>query len=371
MTFKTLAPLLLFAAPLHAVPVFIGTNTGGKSESKGIYLADFDPDTGNLTEPKLAAAYGNPGFLAEHPTKPVLYACGNPTKPYPDGSGSVAAFAIGEEHGLEFLGEFSSGGKGTCHVAVDGAGNTVAVANYGDGSFSTIRLDEKGVPSSAGSTLKGSGSGPNQKRQEGPHAHGVYFDKSNRYFFMPDLGLDKVLVYPFDAATSKLGEPLAPLETAPGAGPRHLAMTPDEKHGYVINELDNTVLAAAYDGKGKFTAQGVATTLPEGFSSWSATSEIEVHPNGKFVYGSNRGHDSIVVYQRDTASGKLELVQHAPCGGKIPRHFKISPDGKWLLCAHQDSNTISVMSLDPKTGKLGEPGNTVAAPSPICILFVR
>jgi len=370
MTLKTLFPLLALTAPLHAIPVFVGTNTGGKSTSKGIYLADFDPATGKLTEPKLAAEYANPGFLAEHPTKPILYACGNPTKPYPDGSGSVAAFAIGEEHGLEFLGEFSSGGKGTCHVAVDATGGTVAVANYGDGSFSTIKLDEKGIPSAAGTVIKSSGSGPNPKRQEGPHAHGVYFDKANKHLFMPDLGLDKVLVYPFDAATSKLGEPLAPLVSAPGAGPRHFAFSPDEKHAYVINELNHTVTASSY-ADGKFETIDSVPTIPADFTAWNSTSEIEVHPNGKFVYGSNRGQDTIVVYQRDEKSGKLTHLQNAPCGGKIPRNFKIAPDGKWLICAHQDSNTISVLSLDPKSGKLGEPSSTVPAPSPICILFAR
>lgn len=367
---KLVITFLILTASLQAAPVFIGTNTGKNSTSKGIYRADFDSATGKLTEPVLAAAYQNPGFLALHPIRPILYACGAPATPFPDGSSSVAAFVIDGDYGLKFLGDASAGGKGACHVAVDSTGGTVAVANYGDGSFSTIKLGLDGLPGAAVSVIKSTGAGPNLPRQNGPHAHGVYFDKANKHLFMPDLGLDRVFVYPFDAATSGLGAPLPPLTITPGAGPRHMAFSPDEKHAYVINELVNTVTAASY-ADGKFTVLGSVQTLPADFTGKNTTAEIEVHPSGKFVYGSNRGHDSIVVYQRDAGTGGLTLLQHAPCGGRIPRHFKIDPSGKWLLCAHQDSNTISVLPLDPETGKLGEPTNTVSSPSPICLLFAR
>ncbi len=370
MHYKILLPLFLLSASLQAAPVFIGTSTGGKSSSKGIYLAEFDSATGKLTEPTLAAEYGNPGFLALHPAKPVLYSTGLPVEPFADGTGSVAAFSIGSDNALKFLGEASTGGKNACHVAVDATGSTVAIANYGDGTFSTIKLDGNGIPGAIASLISNTGSGPNKPRQDGPHAHGVYFDKANKHLFVPDLGLDQVLVHPFDAATSKLGAPLPSLATAPGVGPRHMAFSPDEKHAYVINELDNTILAASHTG-GKFKALGSVPTLPADFTGKSTTAEIEVHPNGRFVYGSNRGHDSIAVYQRDAASGDLTFLQHVPCGGKTPRHFKIDPTGKWLLCAHQESNTISVLPIDPATGKLGEPVNTVSTPSPICLIFPR
>ncbi len=364
---KLITPFFLLSAPLHAVPVLIGTGAGGGS--KGIYLADFDSATGKLTDPILAAEYTNPGFLALHPTKPVLYACGTPIKPFADGSSAVAAFSIGAEHALKFLGEASAGGKGACHVAVDKTGSTVAVANYGDGSFATLKLDGSGVPGEIATLIKHNGSGPNKPRQDGPHAHGVYFNKANTQLFMPDLGLDQVFVYPFDAATSKLGDPLPALVSTPGVGPRHLTFSPDEKNAYVINELGNSVTTSTYEG-GKFTVLETVPTLPPDFNGKNTTAEIEVHPNGKFVYGSNRGHDSIVVYQRDAGTGALKFLQHAPCGGKIPRYFKIDPSGKWLLCGHQDSNTISVLPLDPATGLLGAPVNTVSTPSPICLLFV-
>ena len=294
----------------------------------------------------------------QHPGRPVLLAVGSPNKPFADGSGSVAAFAIAGDHSLTFLGEASSGGKDACHLAIDGAGQTVAVANYGDGHVATIHLDEKGIPKEIASLITNQGSGPNKTRQDGPHAHGVYFNKANDFLFVPDLGLDRVLVYPFEQSSSKLGDALPPLVTAPGAGPRHVAFTPDRTSAYLINELDNTVLAVAcrYGG---FDAIGTVPTLPKDFSGNNTTAEIEVSRDGRFVFASNRGHDSIAVFRRDLTYGTLTILQHAPCGGKTPRHFKIAPGAKWLLCANQDSNTISVLPLNLQTGELGAPTSSV------------
>jgi 6-phosphogluconolactonase len=356
--------------PLPAIPVFIGTNTHKDSGSKGIYRAEFDSATGGLSVPELAAEYQNPGFLALHPSLPVLYACGQPKIPFPDQSHSVAAFRIGTDHGLTWLADASSGGKGACHVAVDASGRTLAVANYGDGSFATLRLEEGGLPGELATLISNKGSGPNLPRQDGPHAHGVYFDRANQHLFMPDLGLDQVFVYRFDPGSSKLGECRPSIITAAGAGPRHLTFSADETSCYVLNELDNSILIAAHSA-GEFTVLGTVPTLPGGFAGKSTSAEIEVHPNGRFVYASNRGHDSIAVYARDPGTGMLALLQHAPCGGKTPRHFKIDPTGKWLLCGNQASNTISVFPLDPNTGLLGRSGEPVPSPAPICLLFAR
>lgn len=367
---RTGVALLLgfLAVSAQAVPVFIGTNTGQRAGgSKGIYLADFDPASGKLTEPALAAEYAQPGFLALHPKKPLLYAIGSPNKPFADRTGSVAAFVVKPGPKLEFLGEASSGGNGPCHLAVDPSGTTVAVANYGDGKFATMRLDERGVPGPPVSVIASTGSGPNKQRQDGPHAHGVYFNRAGDRLFVPDLGLDRVLVRAFDPATSKLGDALPPLATAPGAGPRHLAFSADESLVFVINELDATAQLARKDGDGNYQTIGTAPTLPDGFTAANTTAEIEPSPDGKFVYASNRGHDSIVVFRLDRA--RLAPIQHAPCGGKTPRHFKLSPCGKWLLCAHMESHTISVLPRDPATGRLGDPVCTVPSPSPICLLF--
>lgn len=364
-------PLGFLVAPLFGGPVFIGTGGGG--DAKGIYRADFDPATGKLTVPVLAAEYGAPGFLALHPEKPLLYSIGSANQAFAEGNGSVAAFAIGDGHSLKFLGEAFCGGRGPCHLAVDATGKTLAVANYGDGSIVTIPLDAAGLPGKPASVVLNKGKGPNAQRQEGPHAHGVYFDKANRHLFVPDLGLDTTLVYEFNAGTSVIKpHPSVGLKSAPGAGPRHMAFSPDQRHAYVINELDNTVLVAAYDpNEGSFRERQTVPTLPADFDGGNTTAEIEVHPNGRFVYGSNRGHDSIVVFARDPESGRLTLLQHAPCGGKTPRHFAIDPSGKWLLCGHQGSNTISVLPLDPESGMLDSPVGTVGCPVPICIVFPR
>ncbi len=358
-----LVPTLAAAAPL---PFAVGTNTGGSGNSEGIYLSTFDPATGAISEAKLAAKYGNPGFLALHPDKPILYAIGRSEK-HP--RGSIAAFRRGEGS-LEFLGEASAGGAGPCHLVVHPSGRTLAVANYGDGRTSTLPLDDAGLPGEPVSSIRIEGSGPNANRQEGPHAHGVYF--SGDHLLVPDLGLDKTLVFKVDPAAAKIDPPEpSSWSSAPGAGPRHLALSPDGRHAYVVNELDNTVAACSFDKEtGKLETLQTIGTLPEDWTGGGTTAEIEVHPNGRFVYASNRGHDSIAVFRRDPASGKLETVHIAPCGGRIPRHFAIAPGGEWLLCAHQESNTISALSLDPATGRLGEPRNTTAFPNPICILFL-
>lgn len=374
MLLQSAACLLALASPLSALTIFIGTNTGKNTTSKGIHTAEFDPATGKLTEPILAAEYQNPGFLTQHPKLSVVYAVGNPKEPFGgfgEGSSSIAAFSIAPDHSLVFLRESATGGQNACHLAVDSSGGTVAVAHYDDGHTSTLALDVNGLPRDGkGSIISNEGSGPDKTRQESPHAHGVYFDRTNKHVLVPDLGLDKVHVYHFDPATSKLEGHRPPLTTAPGAGPRHMAFSPDGKFAYVVNELDNTVLAASYQD-GTFKALGTVPTLPKDFTGKNYPAEIEVSADGHFVYASNRGHDSIAVFRRDATSGTLTAVQHAPCGGKTPRHFKLAPGGKWLLCANQNSNTISVLPLNPQTGELGAPAGTVACPSPICILFAR
>ena len=370
MKARLAACFVVLTNSLPALPVFIGTNTGKDTASKGIYFADFNPESGILTEPKLAAEYQNPGFLAQHPTKPVLLAVGAPNQRFADGTGSVAAFSIGADHALIFLGEASSGGNGPCHLTVDATGRVVAIANYGDGRIALVGLDQAGVPVKVLNAFSNMGKGPNAQRQECSHAHGVYFDRTNQYLFVPDLGLDRVHVYQADFSSPEFSAVRQPLVTAPGAGPRHMAFSPDAKHAYVINELDGTVLAAKYEN-GAFEPLGTVSTLPADFTGTNTTAEIEVHPNGDFVYASNRGHDSIAVFRRDPESGALTFIQHAPCGGKTPRHFKIAPGGKWLLCGHQASHTISVLPLDPPSGKLAAATCTVPSPSPICLLFAR
>jgi 6-phosphogluconolactonase len=372
MSYRAIFSSLVLALQASATPVFIGTTTGKDTASLGIYLADFNSATGVLSEPEFAAAYKNPGFLALHPTLPVLYTIGSPKKPFSDGSGSVAAYSIAKDHSLTFLDEANTGGNGPTHLTLDATGKTLAVANYGDGGVSTILLDDKGVPTGTVSLRFGAGAGPNKARQEGPHAHGVYFDQSNKYLFVPDLGLDQILIYPFNAGTASLGDPLPSLALEPGAGPRHMVISADQKFVYIINELANTVTCAQHvAGEGKLTTLSCITTLPADYVSDVGAAEIEIHPNGNFLYVSNRGHQSIAVFKRDPVAGGLTFLQHAACGGEHPRHFKIDPSGKWLLCANQNSNSISVLALDPETGLLGAPSQLISTPSPCCLLFGR
>lgn len=368
-------PLALLVSPLLAapLPVYLGTQTGGSGKSEGIYSTTFDPETGKLGEVKLAAKYQQPGFIILHPTKPLLYAVGAPATAYADGSSSVAAFRVVGDGTLEFLKDSSAGGKGACHLALDATGHTLAVANYGNGSFATVRLIDD-LPDSVASVIALTGSGPNADRQKGPHAHGVYFTPDNKRLLCPDLGLDKVFVYPFEAATSKFdsadSSSSATFSATPGTGPRHLAFSPDHKSAYILGELDCQITACDFDAKtGTFKPIQRLTTLPEGWTGQNTCAEIEVHPNGRFLYASNRGHDSIAVYARDVKTGQLTALGQAPCGGKVPRHFAIAPGGKWLVCAHQDTSTITALPLDPATGKLGEPGPAITCPNPICVLF--
>ncbi|TAE73919.1 MAG: lactonase family protein [Verrucomicrobia bacterium] len=353
---------LAFAAPL---PLAIGTQSGGSGLSEGIYRTTFDPSKGSFTEVKLAAKYPHPGFLALHPKLPLLYSVGK-TEQHP--KGSVAVFKITER--LEFLAEASSGGTNPCHLAIDPTGQVLAVANYADGITATLKLDRNGLPTGPGFAQRVEGSGPRADRQDGPHAHGVYFRGGT--LLVPDLGLDKVLTWHLDLATATpSGISTAVWSAAPGAGPRHMDFSPDGKHAYVINELDNSVSACAFEAStGGLTTLHSLPTLPTDWTGKSTTAEIQVHPNGKLVYASNRGHDSIAAFSRDPATGKLSPLGVFPCGGKTPRHFTISPDGKWLLCAHQDSNSIAALPLDPATGKLGAPSTTINAPNPICLLFL-
>lgn len=353
--------LILFATmslALHARPVYFGT------AADGIYLSDFDESNGSLSPPTRAVEYPNPGFLALHPTLPILYSTG--------GKDTTAAFSIGKDASLALINSVASGGRGPCHIAVDQSGRTVALANYGEGSVVTIRLGEDGKPGEIVSNLKIEGTGPHPQRQKQAHTHGVYFDHENRFLFAPDLGADKVAIFSFDPETSTITPAPVPSYSpaAPGAGPRHMTFSRDRKNAYIINELDNTLTAASYNATdGTFESIATYPTLPEDFTGKNTTSEVEVHPSGSYVYASNRGHDSIVVFKRDPDDGSLEFLQHAPCGGRVPRHFAIDPTGKWLICAHQDSDSLAVLPIDPASGKLSGPTSTVEAPRPICVIF--
>jgi 6-phosphogluconolactonase len=351
------------------VTVYVGTYTDGTS--RGIYRLTFDPATGTMTEPVLAVETKNPTFLALHPSGRFLYAVGEISSFEGAKTGAVSAFAVDPKTGdLTLLNQQSSAGTGPCHLVVDKTGRNVLVANYGGGTVAVLPIGEDGRLKPASSVRVHEGSGPNKGRQDKPHAHGIYLDAAERFAFSPDLGADRVFVYRFDAAKGTL-EPHGAALLDPGAGPRHAAFHPSGMYLYTINELLSTLSAFSYDAeKGALAPLQTVSTLPTGFSGTSWTAEVEVSRDGRFLYGSNRGDDSLAVFRVDGATGRLTPAGHAPIGGKYPRHFTIDPTGRFILAGHQNSGTIAVLQIDPATGLPALTGSTVKLDKPVCLLPV-
>jgi 6-phosphogluconolactonase len=351
--------------------VYIGTYTGGDSE--GIYLLDFDASTGKLEKQGLAVATESPSFLAVHPNLPVLYAVGEMSKNSEHPGGTISAFAIDQDTGLlTLLNRESTVGSGPCHVCVAPSGKHVAAANYGSGSTAMLPILDDGRLGPASSFIQHEGSSVNPQRQTGPHAHSVNFDKAGRILIAADLGIDKLMLYRYNAETGELtpNEPLsAPL--APGAGPRHVAIHPSGQFIYSVNELLSTVTAFTYNAEtGAMEEVQTIGTLPEDFEGENTTAEIRVHPTGKFLYASNRGHDSIAAFALDEESGMLTAIGHTPTGGQTPRNFNVDPSGRYLIAANQASDNVVVLRIDPEKGALSPTGNEVSVPTPVCVLFV-
>lgn len=353
--------------------VYIGTYTGPKS--KGIYAYRLDAKSGALESLGLAAEATSPSFVAIHPTEKFLYAANEVDASGGKRSGAVSAFSIDQQSGkLTLLNQQPSDGPGPCHVSVDGSGKCVFVANYGGGSIASYPIKSDGSLGEAASFIQHKGSSVNRSRQEAPHAHCIAADPGNKFVLAADLGLDRLLVYKLDPATARLSENDPPFgSVSPGSGPRHFSFTPNGRFCYVINEIESTLTAFSYDqSKGALKEIQTVSTLPaEADSKGNSTAEIEVHPSGRFVYGSNRGHNSIAVFSIDPKRGKLGLVQHQATGGKVPRGFGIDPTGRFLLAANQDSDNIVVFRLDPRSGRLSPTGQEVQVGSPVCVRFMR
>jgi 6-phosphogluconolactonase len=351
--------------------VYVGTYTGG--ESKGIYLFRMDPATGKLTPAGVAAETANPSFLAIHPNRRFLYAVGEIGDFAGRKSGAVSAFAIEPKSGaLTLLNQQPSRGAGPCHLVVDGPGRNVLVANYGGGSVAALPIAADGRLGEATGFVQHEGSSVNPRRQEAPHAHSINTDRESRFAFAADLGLDRVLIYRLDSEQGTLTPNDPPYASVkPGAGPRHFAFHPGGRYAYVINELDSTLTAFSYDAaRGALTELHTLSTLPAGFEGNNSTAEVQVHPSGKFVYGSNRGHHSIAIFAVDAATGRLTPVGHQPTGGRTPRNFGIDPTGTYLIAANQETHTLVVFRIDPATGRLEPTGETAGAPSPVCVKFL-
>jgi 6-phosphogluconolactonase len=344
---------------------YIGTYTNS-GVSKGIQRASLNTDTGAITLRGTVAELKNPTFLALHPDGKHLYAAVEMDE------GGVAAFAIQKDGSLTPLGTQVTKGRGNCHVWVDGAGKNLLAANYGNGSIACVQLKPDGSFGEVSAAIQHTGSGPNADRQKGPHAHSIY--DNGAFVYACDLGTDDVFVYKFDPAKGTLAPNDPPSgKVPPGGGPRHLAFHPKGGFAYVNSEMTSAVTVFKHDAaKGTLTPLQTLSTLPEGYAeaAASSTAEIFCHPNGKFLYVSNRGHDSFAVYAIG-ADGKLTLVEIAPAGVKVPRGFALSPDGRWLVAGGQNNDTLSVHKVDPATGKLTLVGQTPGVGSPVSIQFLK
>ncbi len=355
--------------------VYVGTYTGGKGRaSEGIYVFRFDTTTGKASAPMLAAKSVNPSFLALHPGGKYLYAANEVSQFAGKSVGAVGAFAIDRESGkLTLLNQASSAGAGPAHLTVDRAGKCVLVANYGGGSVAALPIKADGSLGEPASSIQHTGSSVDPQRQKEPHAHNINVSPDNRFAFAADLGLDKMLIYKLDAGNAVLTANDPAFATVPpGSGPRHFAFHPNGKFAYVINEMLCTMTTFSYDAKqGELKVIQTVSTLPAGESvkPGYSTAEVVAHPNGKFLYGSNRGHDTIAVYSIG-ADGKITLVQNAPAEVKIPRNFNLDPTGQWLITAGQNSDNLAIFRVDPQTGKLEFTGTKLEVGAPVCVKFL-
>lgn len=352
--------------------LYIGTYTDG-NQSKGIYLMRLSPATGAMSIAGVAAETANPSFVALSPDGGTAFAVNEIGEVDGRPGGTVTAF--GREratHGLAQLGVASTMGTAPCYVSTDQSGRFLFVANYSSGNVAMYPILPGGALGAMAAFIQHHGHGPDTERQEGPHAHCVIPDPSNRFVLVADLGIDRIMVYRFDAQAGQLNTSTAAQGfLAPGSGPRHLAFHPSGRVLYVTNELSSTVTAFRYDPEtGSLTELQTVPAVSEPTAVRNAPADIHLHPSGRFLYMSNRGHNSIAVFAIDPATAKLSPVQLAPTGGDWPRNFAIDPSGELLIVANQRSDSLRSFRIDPATGQLTSTGMRVSLPAPVCVRFI-
>ncbi len=341
--------------------LYVGTYTSGKSE--GIYICSMDPETGNLTIRGTAKGIVNPSYLAIDRRR--LYAVSEV------GDGALVSYSIDKSTGgLTKINQQSTRGGSPCYVTIHPGGRFAAVANYGTGNLCVLPVNKNGSLGAAVDVVQHGGTGGDPARQKGPHAHCVMFDRAGNRALAVDLGIDRVMIYRFSGGRLKPNtQPF--YQTKPGAGPRHIDFHPSHKFVYLINELDSTISALAWnDRSGELSEIQTLPTLPEGFSGTNYPADIHVHPNGRFVYGTNRGHNSLAAFAIDPSNGRMSLVGHTSTGGDFPRNFVIDPSGRFLLAANQKTDNIVVFRIDQATGALQATGAQAEIPAPVCLKFL-
>lgn len=344
--------------------LFIGTYTAKTSE--GIYIYRFNTKTGNFAPVNIAKGIKNPSFLAFSPDKRFVYSVAEMN------GGAVSAFAFDKKSGtLTLLNTQPAEGNGPCHVEVDKTGKWVIVGNYGSGSLSVLPVQADGSLGKATQTIQHEGNSINPERQEKPHVHSINIAANNEDIFVPDLGTDKIMTYSLNAQIGQLTAGNPPFtETTPGAGPRHFTFHPNGKFAYVIQELNATITGFNYK-KGKLEPFQTVRTLPNEYKGRTWCADIHISPDGKFLYGSNRSHESLVIFSIDQKTGQLSYVGHQNVLGKTPRNFMIDPTGKWVLVANQDTDNIVIFSRDAKTGKLKATGKEIKVSMPVCLKLME
>lgn len=359
-----------FAQGSDSVKYWVYFGTGANH----IYVSSFDDGTGALSAPREAAEIGRPGFLAIHPQDGTLYAVGREPGTGGAPKGIVAAFEIDQATGdLRERNRTGTAGRGASHVSVNSSATGLAAVNYGDANTVSLPVRPDGRVGELVSDLQHSGSSVHPQRQGEPHPHSANFTPDGRLVIVPDLGTDELVAYEFDPQTAQLRRRSDPqLKMPPGSGPRHMTFHPNGRWAYVINELASTVAFLEYDSSaGSLRTVQITSTLPEGYDGPpNTTAEVLVHPNGRFLYGSNRGSNTIAVFAIDASSGRLTAVERVSTGGNWPRNFKLSPTGRFLLAANQRSDDVRVFRVDSETGRLEPTGASVSLPSPMCVRFV-
>lgn len=361
-------------AGTYTEDIVFGTGQVLHGTGKGIHAYNFDVDTGALSELFVNEDIRNPSYLCFDPKREFLY-CVNEYKEFNgQPTGALSAFKIDGDSGrLMFLNQQPSHGTDPCHLITDKTGKYIFVANFASGSVSMFPINDDGSLGDACCVVQQEGTSIHPVRQQGPHAHAVEISNDNRFAFVPELGGDQLIIYKIDLENGKIipNEKQTAIDMVPGAGPRQLVMHPNSKYAYLINELNSTMTAYKYDAAdGMFEEINTLSTLPEGFDrTKSSCAEVQISPDGKYLYGSNRGHNSVAIY-RIGDDGSITMVGHEGTGGEIPRNFEIDPSGAFVAAANQDTGNIVMFRRDPATGEMTPTGSVVEVGTPICVRFL-